>query len=112
MSQIFFVVSVRAEYRTELMDRKTGRKTWLGRAHYFRTKITQKLEENGFSSDNIAIINALLLGQQQDISSEIYQNYAAAGVVHILSVSGLHVGILMLLLQFVFSWMDTRFKKR
>lgn len=95
----------------ELMARKTGRKTWLGRAHNFRTKITQKLEENGFSSDNIAIINALLLGQQQDISSEIYQNYAAAGVVHILSVSGLHVGILMLLLQFVFSWMDTRFKK-
>src|SRR5690606_31742625 len=50
-----------------------------------------------------AMINALLLGQQQDISAEIYQDYAAAGVIHILSVSGLHVGILMLLLQYLFA---------
>lgn len=94
----------------EITYRHTEKKTWLGRAHLFRTKITQKLVENRFTADNIAIVNALLLGQRQDLSSEIYQNYAAAGVVHILSVSGLHVGILMLLLQFVFSWMDGRFK--
>lgn len=88
-----------------------GRTTLEGIAHRFRQKLTQKLHENNFSQETSAIINALLLGQKQDVSSETYQNYAAAGVIHILTVSGLHVGILMLILQFLFKPLDTHFKK-
>ena len=44
---------------------------------------------------------ALLLGQQQEISSEIIQDYQLSGAVHILSVSGLHVGLLMLFINFL-----------
>jgi len=43
-----------------------------------------------------------LLGQRQDISKEIYNSYTKAGAIHILAVSGLHVGIILLLLNFVF----------
>lgn len=50
----------------------------------------------------MAIINALLLGQRQDISEEIYNSYTSAGAIHILAVSGLHVGIILLMLNFVF----------
>jgi competence protein ComEC len=42
---------------------------------------------------NIAV--ALLMGQKQDISSEVI-DYQYAGAIHILSVSGLHVGYLLL----------------
>lgn len=97
--------------KEEILNRQNGKRTLSGYAHAIRTHITNKLTEHGFKKDKIAIINALLLGQQQDISPEIYRDYAAAGVIHVLSVSGLHVGILMVMLQFLFSPLERRFKK-
>ena len=46
------------------------------------------------SRAEFAIVNAMLLGVRDDLDPELYRAYAAAGAVHILSVSGLHVGIL------------------
>jgi competence protein ComEC len=46
-------------------------------------------------------MNALLLGQRQDLSNELLNKYENAGAIHILAVSGLHVGILLLLLNFL-----------
>ncbi|QJD79789.1 ComEC/Rec2 family competence protein [Spirosoma rhododendri] len=47
------------------------------------------------------IVNAMILGVRDDLDSEQYRAYATAGAVHILSVSGLHVGILF----FVLTWL-------
>ena len=44
---------------------------------------------------------ALLLGQQQDISPEVLKDYQLAGAVHILSVSGLHVGFILVFVTFL-----------
>tara|TARA_B100000949_G_scaffold14304_1_gene11050 strand:- start:4045 stop:5274 length:1230 start_codon:yes stop_codon:yes gene_type:complete len=49
------------------------------------------------------VIQALLLGKRDDISETNYNNYKNAGVVHILAVSGLHVGIILFLLEFILS---------
>ena len=64
----------------------------------FRTKVSKKLKNANFSKESLAMINALLLGQRQYIDSETYNNYADAGVIHILAVSGLHIGIIYLIL--------------
>lgn len=66
-----------------------------------RNHIQYKLKHYGLQGDEFAIVNALLLGQRQDISEEVYNNFAAAGAIHILAVSGLHVGIIMLLLNWI-----------
>jgi competence protein ComEC len=66
-----------------------------------RGKIVFELKQFNFKPEELAIIQALLLGQRQDISPETYSNYSAAGVIHILAVSGLHVGIILLLLNWV-----------
>lgn len=79
-------------------------------AHNIRKKIQLSLKKNGFKADELAIINAILLGQRKDISKNLMQNYAKAGAIHILAVSGLHIGILLLLLNFVFSPLEF-FKK-
>ena len=50
------------------------------------------------------IVNAMLLGVRDDLDQGQYDAYAAAGAVHILSVSGLHVGILFLIM----SWLIRR----
>jgi competence protein ComEC len=44
----------------------------------------------------------LLLGQRQDISKELLTDYQKAGAIHILAVSGLHVGVLLWMLSFLF----------
>ena len=67
----------------------------------FRESVQEKLASYPFSSDQLAIINALILGQRQGIDREMSNQYAAAGMMHILAVSGLHVGIILLLLRFI-----------
>lgn len=48
------------------------------------------------------IANAMLLGLRDEIDHDLQSAYSATGAVHVLSVSGMHVGILYLLLQFLF----------
>lgn len=74
--------------------------TLFGMAMRFREHIIAKLEQEPFGKDQLGVIQALLLGKRDDISEETYDNYKNAGAVHILAVSGLHVGILLLILQF------------
>ena len=68
----------------------------------FRKKINTSLKNNNFKNDELAIINALLLGQRKDISKDLLQNYAEAGAMHLLAVSGLHIGVMLYLLNFLF----------
>ncbi len=67
----------------------------------FRKKVQESLENYHFATDELAVINALLLGQRQDISKELSNNYAKAGAIHILAVSGLHVGIILWILTWL-----------
>lgn len=76
-------------------------KTWVGIASNTRNHIIAKLKSSNFGGDELGVVQALLLGQRTDISEETYTNYQKAGAVHILAVSGLHIGILLLLIQFL-----------
>jgi len=68
----------------------------------WRSKIQSSLQKYPFDENEMAIINAIILGQRQSISKDLLNSYAGAGAIHILAVSGLHVGILFLLLNFLF----------
>lgn len=86
----------------ELLQVAAGSASLFHYADTFRKTVNEKLEKAGFESEALGIINALLLGQRQDIDQEIYNNYVSAGTIHILAVSGLHVGIIYLILSSVF----------
>jgi competence protein ComEC len=66
-----------------------------------RNRIIGNLEKSHFNKAQLAVIAALILGQQQDIDPETIRNYQLAGAVHILSVSGLHVGFILMFLNFL-----------
>jgi competence protein ComEC len=66
-----------------------------------RDRIVENLRKSNFNSEELNVVVALILGQQQDISPEILHDYQFAGAVHILSVSGLHVGYLLLFINFL-----------
>ena len=76
--------------------------TLYGYADYIRERISNKLNQAGFDKESLSIIKALLLGQRQDINRETYDNYINSGTIHILAVSGLHIGIILWILNFLF----------
>jgi competence protein ComEC len=61
-----------------------------------RTAIIDNLQKNNFNKTELNVAIALIMGQKQDISPEIIQDYQYAGAIHILSVSGLHIGFILL----------------
>ena len=83
-------------------SKKTEEKTLKIRALQLREKLIQSLARHDFSSDEFSVITAILLGKRQEISKEIVDDYKNAGAMHILAISGLHIGILLILLNFVF----------
>lgn len=85
-----------------LLNLKTTHQTVFGIANKIREHINSKLIKYSFKTEESAIINAILLGQRQNISEDVYTNYKNAGAVHILAISGLHIGIILIMLIWVF----------
>ena len=73
--------------------------SFIGVAAKIRDKVQESLQKYYFKVDELAVINALLLGQRQEISKDLIEDYSKAGAIHILAVSGLHVGIILLILS-------------
>ena len=86
------------EYKTLVK----GKTSIYGFSAQFRNKIQTSLKKYSFSKDEFAVINALLLGQRQEISKHLLESYTNAGAIHILAISGLHIGIILLILSTLF----------
>ena len=56
------------------------------------------------------VANAMILGQRDDLSNDLMQAYSAAGAIHVLSVSGLHVGVIYAVLLWTFGFMKRKGK--
>ena len=61
-------------------------------------KLTESFDIHKFDDKTQAILNSLLFGQRKLLDKETLTTYSNAGIIHILAISGLHVGILYLLL--------------
>ena len=76
-------------------------RTVVGLADEVKEHILTRLKEAAFGQEELGVMSALLLGDRSEISTKTYSQYKDAGAVHILALSGLHIGILLLLLQFL-----------
>ena len=85
----------------EFIFSKNTSTTLYGWAYQLRRYIHKQLVKYEFKADELAVIEALLLGQRQEISKELRDNYTNAGAIHILAISGLHIGIIVMMLQFL-----------
>ena len=86
--------------KEELRSLPNPSRSLQGQADVLRNRIIDSLKRHRFEGEELQVVKALLLGQRQDIDPTTYQNYADAGAIHILAISGLHVGIIWLLLDF------------
>jgi competence protein ComEC len=97
-------IQIYAQMYADVSDIKIGSKIEKDVWYYtskLRTKIIRNLEKTHFNKAELNVAIALILGQQQDISPEIIRDYQFAGAVHILSVSGLHIGFILLFVTFL-----------
>jgi len=64
-----------------------------------------------FTGQTAAVLQALLLGQRQNIDRQVAETFKRSGIIHVLAISGLHVGFLLILflvffglLRFPYKW--------
>ena len=72
-------------------------------AYRFRQRLLRSLQQCGITDDEFGVGAAILLGYDESLPAQVRQNYVAAGSMHILCVSGMHVGIIYLLASFLLS---------
>jgi competence protein ComEC len=65
-----------------------------GKINTLRQGLLRSLGETGLAVKELGIAKALLLGDRSQIDTEVHKGYRKAGALHLLAVSGLHVGIL------------------
>ena len=65
-------------------------------------RIGKKYESAGIKGDELALLKALFMGDRSELAAGNKKAFADAGVMHLLAVSGLHLGIIYLLLVFLF----------
>lgn len=58
--------------------------------------------------DEYAIGSALVLGYREDVRPEVYTAYSETGAIHVLSVSGLHVGLVYIGLGFLVGFLKRK----
>jgi len=69
-------------------------------------RLVEKFKHHIRSPEAISVASTLILGYKADLSNEVLQAYSKTGTIHVLSVSGAHVAILFLLLNFALGFLD------
>jgi len=67
----------------------------------FRNNLTEILK-SVLKGQELALANALILGERSLLTNETTQGFSDTGAMHILAVSGLHIGILLQILLRIF----------
>lgn len=75
-------------------------------AHQIQNELSSVFENAGLSGREYEIINAILLGNDETMEPELKAAYASVGVSHILCVSGMHVGIIFMILNALLKPLD------
>jgi competence protein ComEC len=71
--------------------------------YLLRTNVRQNYMRAGISGENLALIQALTTGDKSLLDREQKESFSHSGIVHILAVSGLHVGVIYVMLLWLLS---------
>lgn len=71
-----------------------------------RNALADIYTESGIRGDEFAVLKALTLGDKGELNPETRDAFAKAGAMHILAVSGLHVGIIYFILNYILGFLD------
>jgi competence protein ComEC len=65
-------------------------------------------ESKDFGYKELSVLSALTLGYKKGLEPEVKRVFASAGVMHVLAVSGLHTGIVFIVVSFLFGFLKKK----
>ncbi|MDR1687047.1 MAG: DNA internalization-related competence protein ComEC/Rec2 [Clostridiales bacterium] len=77
-----------------------GANTFSAKTARFREKLAQ-IYDNCLPETEAGIMKSIILGDRQNLEDDVKNLYSAAGIYHILAISGLHISIIALFLNFL-----------
>ena len=78
---------------------KTILQTW-------QSRLTERIDGILLSDATSGLLKAMLFGDRKDLDDSLTNTFNKAGIIHVLSVSGLHVGIIYLIIGYVLKWLN------
>lgn len=79
---------------------------WMRSIKQAQHRVIEIISSFGISDREMAIISALLVGYKHHLSVDQVNAFASAGAMHVLAVSGLHVGIVFLIVNTLFKTLE------
>ena len=79
-------------------------------SYWLRDFLLEVMRNLGIGEDEYAVATAILLGYDDSLPMDLRQKYVAAGAMHILCVSGLHVGVVFMVFSYILVFLDDRKK--
>ncbi|MEG1574406.1 MAG: ComEC/Rec2 family competence protein [Bacteroidales bacterium] len=73
------------------------------KALLIRAEIISQINSSSLSCDSKNLLKAILAGDTSGVTTEMRASYSTAGLSHILAVSGLHVGIIAIIIYLILS---------
>nr|DAO23735.1 MAG TPA: Competence protein [Caudoviricetes sp.] len=90
-----------------LLARDTTPASGIGRlAARLHAGAVERIERLGLSPDTRALCLAMAAGEKRALTPELREAYARSGTSHLLAVSGLHVGIVFLVVNLLLQWLN------
>ncbi len=80
----------------------------ISRALKTRNRFLQILKKHLPTENEYAVASALILGDKQSLDRDLKNAYSGTGAMHVLAVSGLHVGLVYLGLAFLLGFLKIR----
>lgn len=78
--------------------------------HLAQTILRHQLKKY-LEPSTVGLGEALLLGYRYDVDASTLQAYSDTGVVHLIAVSGMHLGLVYIVLLYLYSWIPMRYRK-
>jgi len=77
-------------------------------SYWLRDFLLNMMKSLGINDDEYAVAAAILLGYDDTLAPELRQKYVAAGSMHILCVSGMHVGVIFMVFSYMLAFLNRR----
>ncbi len=108
---IFGILSV--DKKAEIKKISSGHGNWILRNWLFSVKnYLNEFIGSHFPSKEATFLQGLIIGQRGEISITLREAFSNLGVIHVLAVSGLHVGFIILTFMGVFGFLRIPYRYR
>lgn len=92
-------------YNPHMLKEPVEQKGW-GERYIHAARIRNAVSDHWSGNGNeISLLKAVCLGDRSDLTNELKEAYSNAGAMHLLAVSGLHMGLIWWVLNHLFAWM-------